>query len=73
MPQRDCYLTMKVAKDATNFGAATEHFLGEEGAFNVPAIRRRLGTSRQFVLRCSMTSPTRIDVLGMAVQVTREG
>jgi hypothetical protein len=69
---RDAYVTIWVAKDAHNYGAATEHFLGEEGAFCVPVIRRRLGNSRQFAMKVSCTSPTRVDFLAMAIQASKE-
>jgi hypothetical protein len=70
---RDANMTLKVAKDGSrNYGAATVHFLGEEGAFCVPVIRRRMGNARQFVLRCSVTSPTRVDILAQAIQAELE-
>jgi hypothetical protein len=71
---RDANVTVWVAKDGShNYGAATEHFLGEEGAFCVPVIRRRMGTSRQFTVKVACTSPTRVDFLAMAVEAEREG
>jgi hypothetical protein len=70
---RDANITIKVAKDGSkNYGAATQHFLGEEGAFCVPVIRRRCGSARQFAVRVSCTSPTRVDFLAMAMQAERE-
>jgi len=70
---RDAWMTVKVAKDGSrNYGAATQHFLGEEGAFCVPVIRRRLGIARQLVTRNSVSSPTRVDILAMAIQAELE-
>lgn len=70
---RDAYITLWVAKDGSrNYGAATQHFLGEEGAFCVPVIRRRMGSSRQFAVRVSCTSPTRVDILAMAIEAEQE-
>lgn len=70
---RDCYCTIWLAKDgAHSFNAATEHYLGEEGAFVQTAIRRRMGQCRQAVARVRFTSPVRRDVIAMAVQVGGE-
>lgn len=66
-------MTMWVAKDGShNYGAATQHDIGVTGQFCVAAIRRRLGQSRQFVLKCSVTSPYRRDVMALAIQADRE-
>lgn len=70
---RDANMTVKVSKDGSRvYGAATTHFLGEEGAFCVPVIRRRLGTARQMALKCSISSPTRVDILAMGMQAETE-
>lgn len=70
---RDAWMTITVAKDGSkNYGAATQHFLGEEGAFCVPVIRRRMGTARQMTVKCSISSPTRVDILALAVEAEQE-
>lgn len=66
-------MTLWVARDGShNYGAASEHFLGEEGAFCVPVIRRRMGQARQLVVKSSVSSPIRVDVLACAVQAEQE-
>lgn len=70
---RDAYMTIRVSRDGSHvYGAASQHFLGEEGAFCVPVIRRRLGQARQMAVKCSISSPIRVDVLACAVQAEQE-
>lgn len=70
---RDAWMTLRTSNDgAHNFGNASQHFLGEEGAFCVAVERYRMGSQRQMVIRSSVSSPTRVDVLAQAIQADRE-
>lgn len=69
----DHFVTIEISKDGGhNWGAATIHDIGATGEFCVPAIRRRLGSSRQFLVRWTVTSPYKRDVLAAAIEATRE-
>lgn len=69
------HCTIKVSKDGgKNWGAATIHDLGETGEFGErgKAHRRRLGSSRSFMLEASVSDPYKADVLALAIQAQRE-
>lgn len=70
---RDAILTTFLSKDGRPFGSGKEHFMGEEGARNTPAIRRNLGFCRDLKVKFRYTSPTKRDVLAMYVMVREEG
>lgn len=74
MSKRDNYCTTFVSKDGGHsFGAGRQHYLGEEGDFNRAAIRRGLGFARQLDLDIYFSSPTKRDIIAVAVLVRSEG
>lgn len=69
----DHVCTIHISKDGShNYGAASIHDIGDTGQFCTAAIRRRLGSARQMVMRCTVTSPYKRDVIALAVEVSRE-
>lgn len=69
---RDAWLTIRVSRDAHNYGAASPHFLGEEGQFNYKVTRNRIGQSEQLALELEISSPTRVDILALEAEVESE-
>jgi hypothetical protein len=69
----DHVCTFQISKDGShNVGATSIHDIGATGQFCQAAIRRRVGSARQVVLTCAVTSPYKRDVLALAVEVSRE-
>lgn len=70
---RDAWLTLWISKDGNrDFGAARQAFLGEEGDFRDQVTFRRLGQCRRMGVKVSITSPTRVDVLALEADISRE-
>ena len=65
-------VTVKLSKDAHNWGAATFHDLGETGDFCKAAIRRRCGSHRQLVAEFSVSDPYKADVMALALEAEPE-
>lgn len=66
-------MTLKLSKDGSHvYGSASQHFLGEEGAFCVPVIRRRCGQAQRINVHGEISSPIRVDILAAAAEVSRE-
>lgn len=63
----DHVCTIYVARDAHNYGDPTTHDIGNTGQFCQAAVRTRLGTQRQLVIREEVSSPFRADVIALGV------
>lgn len=71
---RDAWATTWLSKNgAYAFVAGTQHYLGEPGQRLHPVIRRNCGIGRQFSLKFATTSPSKRDVLGIAILIRGEG
>lgn len=64
---------IRISKDGgRNFGDWKKRDLGETGDFLTPAIVRRLGRSRQWLIEWRVTDPVRADLIAVAVQAESE-
>ena len=69
----DRILTVRVAKNgAQTFGDPSYHDLPETGDFRKRIVRRRMGQSRQFVVRLDCTSPLAVTLIAASVQTSSE-